>query len=247
MRDPIRPVMQSTMQSQNDRDSIEERIANGTSNGLGNSHTPYSTLHSPAERLENLTSPGAEDLPDDITAIGDVISALPIWQPAATRHPRVRIGERDPIPLHVRAAVWYRDRGLCDECPQEHQRSAAIHLDHIKPWSAGGTDTTDNLRVLCEPHNVERSNFVDGARSKRSATWWCHRCHDLDYNLLGDNMLLCPLHPWTEFGVQSRCRAARAIKRWEDGSWFLRPAPEYYPHIAYCAHCDAPGMTGVLL
>lgn len=32
-------------------------------------------------------------------------------------------------------------------------------LDHIVPWSAGGSDRSDNLRLLCEPCNTGRSNF----------------------------------------------------------------------------------------
>lgn len=185
---------------------------------------------------------------ESLTTPGMVIESGQLWR-SETRHPRIRTGERDPIPRHVRAAVWYRDGGRCDEapCPQADD-GFVTHLDHIKPWSAGGTDTTDNLRLLCATHNVERSNFIDWAQPKRSVTWWCHRCHDLRYEYVGEHPLRCPVHPHSGYGAPlSWCRAFRAIERWEDASWFQVPPPEHYPHIAYCAHCNAPGMTGVLL
>lgn len=185
----------------------------------------------------------AYNSPEGFASIGDVIAAGQLWR-TETRHPRVRTGERDPIPLYVRLAIWYRDGGKCSDCePWRH--SQAMHLDHIKPWSAGGTDTSDNLRLLCKRHNTDRSNFVDYARPKRPVTWWCHRCHVPGYWLGPQGWMTCPRH--RQYGPNPRCRAARASLRWEDATWFDRPIPEDFPHIAYCAHCNAPGMTGVLL
>lgn len=172
----------------------------------------------------------AYEPPEGFATPGAVIEAGQLWR-TETRHPRIRTGERDPIPLYVRLAIWYRDRGECDEAPcpptPHWEDPRPTHLDHIKPWSAGGTD------------------FIDFARPKRPVTWWCHRCHDLDY-LVAGKYLDCPQHRWG-WGDKPRCRVARASLRWDDASWFIRPVPEDYPHIAYCAHCDAPGMTGVLL
>lgn len=33
-----------------------------------------------------------------------------------------------------------------------------LHLDHVIPYSAGGTETADNMRVLCEPCNLSRGD-----------------------------------------------------------------------------------------
>jgi hypothetical protein len=35
-----------------------------------------------------------------------------------------------------------------------------FEIDHIVPWSAGGSDDPTNLRLLCRECNQERSNFV---------------------------------------------------------------------------------------
>lgn len=67
----------------------------------------------------------------------------------------VRTGDRTPIPRVVRLLVWRRDNGQCQLCST---RRGKMHLDHIVPWSAGGPDTSDNLRVLCGDCNQRRSN-----------------------------------------------------------------------------------------
>lgn len=72
------------------------------------------------------------------------------------RWPVVRTGERDPIPAEVRRLIWHRDGGRCRMCGTGRKR---VQLDHIVPWSAGGPDTSDNLRLLCGECNKTRSNF----------------------------------------------------------------------------------------
>ncbi|MBI3018257.1 MAG: HNH endonuclease, partial [Deltaproteobacteria bacterium] len=32
-----------------------------------------------------------------------------------------------------------------------------LELDHVQPWSLGGSTTADNLRLLCRTHNQWRS------------------------------------------------------------------------------------------
>lgn len=34
-----------------------------------------------------------------------------------------------------------------------------LHVDHIKPWSKGGTTEYGNLQTLCEKCNLGKSNF----------------------------------------------------------------------------------------
>jgi hypothetical protein len=162
-----------------------------------------------------------------------------------------RIGEREPIASHVRAAIWYRDQGRCADCLPEYPRSDVLHLDHIIPWSAGGRDTSENLRMLCEVHNVERSNFIDMARQKTPVTWWCHRCYSdeaaWEYY---SGFAFCPIHPSSSSHDGGKCRVARAYAKaamaGTPATWHQRQPLSSFPHTAYCAHCDAPGLTGVL-
>ena len=61
------------------------------------------------------------------------------------------------ISSKVRHHVWMRDQGRCTYvCPKTKRRCASDHLlqiDHIKPFSLGGTNEADNLRLLCANHN----------------------------------------------------------------------------------------------
>ena len=61
------------------------------------------------------------------------------------------------ISSEVRNHVWVRDQGKCTYvCPKTKRRCSSDHLlqiDHIKPFSLGGTNEADNLRLLCANHN----------------------------------------------------------------------------------------------
>lgn len=182
---------------------------------------------------------------EGFTSPAEVIGMEQLW-PSGDRHPVLRTGDRDPIPSHVRAAVFYRDRGQCAMCLPDWPQSEIMHLDHITPWSAGGADTTANLRLLCERHNLERSNYVDYARTLLPATWWCLRCYDRDgfdweyHNGLPD----CPRH-------RRSPQYCRVVKRYmqvlaETGAlptWHQREPITDATGIAYCAHCGTPGLT----
>lgn len=61
--------------------------------------------------------------------------------------------EREEIPNRI--LVLKRDRFRCKFCGSNYR----LEVDHIIPWSAGGTDDMDNLRTLCHRCNTERSNF----------------------------------------------------------------------------------------
>lgn len=77
-----------------------------------------------------------------------------------------RWGERRPITPMVRKLVFIRDGYACQGCGRtpwgndERFRSGPLHIDHIVPWSADGSDTTDNLRTLCQDCNMDRGNRV---------------------------------------------------------------------------------------
>jgi hypothetical protein len=107
-----------------------------------------------------------------IDAMQDLISQPPPWE----RMPVVRTGERAPISPAVRLGVWLRDSGRCRWCGCAER--GQMVLDHIVPWSAGGSDRSDNLRVLCWDCNDRRSNFQTDAAMARvtPVSYACSRC-----------------------------------------------------------------------
>lgn len=228
---------------------------------VGSSSTKFNTDGRTDVRTKNLlptvdqvTLVDARRGEDGFATLGQVIEEG-LW-PTGERHPVIRSGERAPIPSHVRAAVWFRDKGRCRLCPPE-TKLGEWHIDHINPWSAGGPDTTDNLRVLCAKHNLERSNqVIPDERPEVPVTWWCERCYMRDehtwdyYDRLPPT---CPIHRWRGSYEQSSCRVQRAYWRAlkDDGempTWHRREHGLTGLHTtAYCAHCDLRGLTGVTL
>lgn len=144
------------------------------------------------------------------------------------RYPVVRTGERPEIPWDVRRAVYRRDGWRCKFCGNTWT-DTQLELDHILPWSAGGSDHSQNLRTLCQRCNGERSNYKlngDGGRVL-PVTWWCLDCHG-------------PYDPED----RDRPYIVRPPA--------VRPAPpRIEPHerltFAYCATCDINGYTEVAL
>lgn len=119
-----------------------------------------------------------------IKARGEEVWTVPTYEelgstPAkdAERWPVIRTGEREPISGGMRIGVGRRDNFTCRFCHVDCWDS--YELDHIVPWSAGGSDKSDNLRVLCGPCNQDRSNFRDGTerRLPMPITFWCDRCY----------------------------------------------------------------------
>lgn len=206
---------------------------------------------------------GCEDVPDQLRnpstrGRGNAVSGVGLI--TDQRHERIRGGQRKPIPAHVRVAVWFRDRGLCELCGFQ-PIEGPWHLDHVIPWSAGGPDSTDNLRVLCEAHNMARSNFVDlTERPRRPATWWCLNCfaepdpewmdrHDDDLDRMPgewrwseSGVPVCPAH---RYGCSVTRGCERTVEQGEAATWHRRALinPTEAGVVAYCAHCHAPGLT----
>ncbi len=79
--------------------------------------------------------------------------------------------EREPvvqrgISPQLRGEILERNGYTCQLCgagagdpdPFNPNRKLRLHIDHIKPKSQGGTDSKENLRVLCSACNQGRSN-----------------------------------------------------------------------------------------
>lgn len=161
------------------------------------------------------------------------------------RHDRVRLGEaREEIPQFVRVAVWCRDKGRCEHCGERVE--GPWEMDHIYPWSAGGSNLSSNLRVLCQEHNQERSNHVDPTeRLRLPVTWWClNCCADGAEFATQRGETLCG-HHWG-----GGCRALLGYQRHfekhgEFPTWFERGPVEREDATtrAYCAHCGRIDWT----
>jgi hypothetical protein len=70
----------------------------------------------------------------------------PLWDRGQTQK------TRRPIPERIRAAVYEQDGYACVECGSDENLS----LDHIYPWSLGGSDDPENLQTLCKSCNSSK-------------------------------------------------------------------------------------------
>lgn len=67
-----------------------------------------------------------------------------------------RTDVRKRIPAWIREHVMERDGHACVEC----SATGDLCLDHVYPWSLGGPDTVENLRVLCRSCNSSKGARV---------------------------------------------------------------------------------------
>lgn len=73
----------------------------------------------------------------------------------------VGVARRGPrtINWRLRAQVLMRDGARCQLCGVEARNGALLHVDHITPWSKGGSTVPENLRVLCNMCNIGKSDI----------------------------------------------------------------------------------------
>lgn len=69
------------------------------------------------------------------------------------------------IPKAMKTEVRERARGRCEKCGKKYEPQL-MEVDHITPYSIGGTSTLDNLQLLCRICNSKK-----GAQALR-----CVRC-----------------------------------------------------------------------
>lgn len=61
------------------------------------------------------------------------------------------------ISTEVKNAVWQRDHGRCVICGSNRH----LHWDHDIPFSKGGSNTVDNIRILCQKCNLRKSDKIE--------------------------------------------------------------------------------------
>ena len=64
---------------------------------------------------------------------------------AATNRPR--------IPHDTREFVWNRDGGCCQNCSSRDN----LQFDHVIPLALGGSNTAENIELLCRKCNQAKS------------------------------------------------------------------------------------------
>lgn len=75
------------------------------------------------------------------------------------------------IPVAVKAAVRARDAGRCAFVSADGRRCGsrdALEFDHVRPWALGGpSDSVENIRLLCRPHNQRLARKRFGPRPRK--------------------------------------------------------------------------------
>jgi 5-methylcytosine-specific restriction protein A len=67
--------------------------------------------------------------------------------------------QRRSLSRRKQNAVFARDGFKCMECRDE-PGVEMLHIDHVVPVSAGGSDDLTNLRVLCATCNLRKANKI---------------------------------------------------------------------------------------
>ena len=64
------------------------------------------------------------------------------------------------IPLNIRVKILSRDNFRCVFCGKSPATDIGVklHVDHIIPFSKGGTNSLDNLQTLCQDCNLGKSD-----------------------------------------------------------------------------------------
>jgi HNH endonuclease len=68
-----------------------------------------------------------------------------------------------------RVFVISRARGRCEYCKMHQSlQGATFHVEHVIPWSHGGTSEIDNLALACPSCNLHKSDRVSSALDQNS-------------------------------------------------------------------------------
>jgi len=64
-------------------------------------------------------------------------------------------GMRKGLSESKRNYIFNRDNGICQYC---FIYGVKMHVDHMTPWSRGGSDDVSNLCLSCATCNIRKSN-----------------------------------------------------------------------------------------
>lgn len=147
--------------------TYEELLTSSDYPQLGNAHR--------GGRTDSSIQVGISRLSDELAVL------VPALQAEPRRYPVIRTKrteDRAPIGQKDRIYVYQRDNFRCLQCGRREN----LTLDHIVPWSAGGSDDVDNLRTLCWTCNEYRSNFHQPDENWRPlpVTFHCVDCGELE-------------------------------------------------------------------
>lgn len=65
--------------------------------------------------------------------------------------------ERQSILSDVRQQVWNRYQGRCAQCGSRYK----LEFDHIIPVSKGGSNSVDNIQILCSECNRSKGSSIE--------------------------------------------------------------------------------------
>lgn len=64
---------------------------------------------------------------------------------------------RSPLPARIRTSIYNRDGGKCIYCGDT---DGPFHVDHVFPFSRGGSDDPANLALACATCNLSKSDMT---------------------------------------------------------------------------------------
>ena len=75
--------------------------------------------------------------------------------------------EFDEFTQSEKNEIFKRDDYKCVVCGLGRENGLDLHIDHIKPRSAGGQGVIENGQVLCAPHNFIKKNLSQTETGKK--------------------------------------------------------------------------------
>jgi|GEM_PF-6955903 len=81
----------------------------------------------------------------------------PPSKPKIPQYERIQTDESRYIPPEVKLAVWIRDGGRCVLCGSKQH----LEWDHDIPYSKGGSNTENNIRILCKKCNRRKHAKIE--------------------------------------------------------------------------------------
>lgn len=104
------------------------------------------------KKVQNLKGHVLKDV--DLVLMEMTALALKEWDPGVVkRKTKILESKTRYIPVQVRAAVYTRDHGQCQNC----KVMGHLEYDHVKPFAMGGETTVENLRLLCRNCNQRKA------------------------------------------------------------------------------------------